>query len=294
MERKEGLKKIRSEEEYDEVRQRLDEYLVQYKWLTESKNPLEDIFKSLAECSKIRNSYEEGTEEEREIVDTQEQIDNEHRILSLKRQFDELKNGTYVASLRRNITALYIIIGEYEARMEKTNSLKQNEEKVNDSEANEKDSKGQIQNYVTSGKYRRLRYFWASLTGAIPGEIVNMDIEDKNEIPLFIKKKYGLIAIVDEQTPLERMRHENEKSLVVAGARNEFSVRVAKKVDEFISEKGIIVKGKETQGNVEEKASDEKVVTENVVNNNIASEKTKDNKNLKGREASKADLEIQE
>lgn len=234
MERYEGIRKIRSEEEYEATRKRLEEYLVQYKWITESDAPLDDIFDSLLECSKIRKLYEGRTgTDEREIVSEMTEKENEYRILSLKRQFDELKHGTYIANLRRNITALYITVGEYEARAEKAERSAPESDSVEGHEEKKRE-------YITSGPYRRARFFWAAFTGLVPGEILNMDIEDKNEIPLFIKQKYGLISLI-EPTPFENNKTNTNTALVVAPERNDFSIRwFANPVNKFIASRGIV------------------------------------------------------
>lgn len=256
MERYEGLKRIKSDEEYEAAKKRLEEYLVQYKWIAESESPLEDIFESLKECSETRKNYEVDGQvpdhEEREIVDTQEAKDNEHRILSLKRQFDELKNGTYVANLRRNITALFITIGEYEARLEKAEKNVPDSDVVDGVEEKKRE-------YVVKWKGRRFRFFWANFTGLVPGELMNMDVEDRNEIPLFIKQKYGLISI-NEPVPAE---HQKENmALTVAKQKTKFSIKwFSNPVNEFIASRGITQVNKLKKNEVEAPVSEDSSTT---------------------------------
>ena len=66
MDRYEGLKRIKSNEEYEAAKKRLEEYLVQYKWIAETESPLDDIFDSLMECSKVRKIYENEENKENE------------------------------------------------------------------------------------------------------------------------------------------------------------------------------------------------------------------------------------
>ncbi|MBR3888035.1 MAG: hypothetical protein IKJ32_02930 [Clostridia bacterium] len=257
MERYEGLKRIKSDEEYEAAKKRLEEYLVQYKWIAETESPLDDIFDSLMECSKIRKIYENEEakseeDKEREIVDNQEEIDNEHRILSLKRQFDELKNGTYVANLRRNITALFITIGEYEARLEKAEKNVPDSDVVDGVEEKKKD-------YIIKWKGRRFRFFWANFTGLVPGELMNMDVEDRNEIPLFVKQKYGLISI-NEPVPAERQKQN--MALVIAGQKTKFSMKwFSNPVNEFIASRGITQVNKLKKNEVEAPVAEENSTT---------------------------------
>lgn len=257
MERYEGLKRIKSDEEYEAAKKRLEEYLVQYKWIAETESPLDDIFDSLMECSKVRKIYENEEakseeDKEREIVDNQEEIDNEHRILSLKRQFDELKNGTYVANLRRNITALFITIGEYEARLEKAEKNVPDSDVVDGVEEKKKD-------YIIKWKGRRFRFFWANFTGLVPGELMNMDVEDRNEIPLFVKQKYGLISI-NEPVPAERQKQN--MALVIAGQKTKFSMKwFSNPVNEFIASRGITQVNKLKKNEVEAPVAEENSTT---------------------------------
>lgn len=257
MERYEGLKRIKSDEEYEAAKKRLEEYLVQYKWIAETESPLDDIFDSLMECSKVRKIYENEEakseeDKEREIVDNQEEIDNEHRILSLKRQFDELKNGTYVANLRRNITALFITIGEYEARLEKAEKNVPDSDVVDGVEEKKKD-------YIIKWKGRRFRFFWANFTGLVPGELMNMDVEDRNEIPLFVKQKYGLISI-NEPVPVERQKQN--MALVIAGQKTKFSMKwFSNPVNEFIASRGITQVNKLKKNEVEAPVAEENSTT---------------------------------
>ena len=257
MERYEGLKRIKSDEEYEAAKKRLEDYLVQYKWIAETESPLDDIFDSLMECSKVRKIYENEEakseeDKEREIVDNQEEIDNEHRILSLKRQFDELKNGTYVANLRRNITALFITIGEYEARLEKAEKNVPDSDVVDGVEEKKKD-------YIIKWKGRRFRFFWANFTGLVPGELMNMDVEDRNEIPLFVKQKYGLISI-NEPVPAERQKQN--MALVIAGQKTKFSMKwFSNPVNEFIASRGITQVNKLKKNEVEAPVAEENSTT---------------------------------
>ena len=57
MERVEGLRKITSYEAYIETKQRLEDYLKQYKWIIEAKEPYQDIKNMLVKCVENRKEY---------------------------------------------------------------------------------------------------------------------------------------------------------------------------------------------------------------------------------------------
>ncbi|MBQ8299996.1 MAG: hypothetical protein IJX99_09145 [Clostridia bacterium] len=239
MERYEGLRRITSHEGYLDAKKRLEGYLKQYKWITETDSPYEDIKNALVKCVEKRKAYEGGSIEntsdqdgekgEETQVSKSEILENENAILSLKVQYEAIKSDTYAANLRRNITALYVSIGDYEARIE-SKSRKNKDEKES-----EKDP------FYTSRSMRRFRFFLANLTGLVPGE-VNMNVENNKAIPLYIIENYDLVnkpEITEEQ---------KEMALVVV-PEVDYSVNMVnrlfgKPVDQFIAAYGIKEKAK--------------------------------------------------
>ena len=248
MERVEGLRKITSYEAYIETKQRLEDYLKQYKWIIEAKEPYQDIKNMLVKCVENRKEYEKKSTDEKTEATPQEraekrklELDNENKILALKLQYEALKGDTYVGNLRRNITALFVTIGEYEARIESA----QRKEK--------KDNEGKQGDFLTSRSMRRFRFFLAKLTGMVPGEI-NMNVENRKEIPLYIIENYDLVN-KPEITP-----EHKEMALVVVPEVDTsvgiFHRLVEQPVNAFIASRGIVEKGINSQ------ISSEKVVAE--------------------------------
>lgn len=233
MERMEGLRRINSYEKYVEAKQRLEDYLKQYKWITEAKTPYEDIRNMLTKCVETRKEYEdksaddrkEGTLEER-TEKRKVELDNENKILSLKLQYEALRGDTYIGDLRRNIKALYITIGEYEARLEAMQ---------------EPETKEERRELLTSRSMRRFRFMLASLTGFVPGE-VNINVEKRSEIPTYIMENYDLVN-KDEFTPASK----EETALVVVPEYDTsaglFYRLFDQPVNEFIASRGIVEKG---------------------------------------------------
>ncbi len=233
MERIEGLRRINSYEKYVEAKQRLEDYLKQYKWITEAQTPYEDIKNMLTKCAETRKEYEdksadekkEGTLEER-TEKRKVELDNENKILSLKLQYEALRGDTYIGDLRRNIKALYITIGEYEARLEA---------------AQEPETKEERRELLTSRSMRRFRFMLASLTGFVPGE-VNMNLEKRSEIPTYIMENYDLVNKT-EFTPASK----EETALVVVPEYDTsagiFYRLFDQPVNEFIASRGIVEKG---------------------------------------------------
>lgn len=233
MERMEGLRRINSYEKYIEAKQRLEDYLKQYKWITEAKTPYEDIKNMLAKCVETRKEYEDKTSKEKKEGTLEEraekrkvELDNENKILALKLQYEALKGDTYIGDLRRNIKALYITIGEYEARLEAREEPETKEEK---------------RELLTSRSMRRFRFMIASLTGFVPGE-VNMNVENRSEIPTYIMENYDLVNKV-EFTPASK----EETALAIVPEYDTsagiFYRLFDQPVNEFIASRGIVEKG---------------------------------------------------
>ena len=251
MERVEGLRKITSYEAYIETKQRLEDYLKQYKWITETKEPYEDIKNMLVKCVEARKEYESRSTDDKTEVTPEEraekrkvELDNENKILALKLQYEALKGDTYVGNLRRNITALFVTIGEYEARIESA-------QKKSKKDKEEKDEKSS--DFLTSRSMRRFRFFLAHLTGMVPGEI-NMNVENRKEIPLYIIENYDLVN-KPEITP-----EHKEMALVVVPEVDTsvgiFHRLVEQPVNAFIASRGIVERG------ITPQVSSEKVATE--------------------------------
>lgn len=254
MERMEGLRRINSYEKYVEAKQRLEDYLKQYKWITEAKTPYEDIKNMLTKCVETRKQYEDKTTEEKREGTPEErterrkvELDNENKILALKLQYEALKGDTYIGDLRRNIKALYITIGEYEARLEASE---------------EPETKEQRRELLTSRSMRRFRFMLASLTGFVPGE-VNMNVEKRSEIPTYIMENYDLVNKA-EFTPASK----EETALVVVPEYNTsagiFYRLFDQPVNEFIASRGIVEKGVLHQVNTGDVSKDSKGVSQEV------------------------------
>ena len=234
MNRVEGLKRITSDQEYWDAKQRLENYLKQYKWITETKTPYEDISKALMKCVETRKAYEgkdadkEETTEEKEARRLME-LENENKILALKLQYEAIKGDTYVGNLRRNITALYVSIGDYEARNSQDAQM--------DLEVKDAQKNGAP---LTSRSMRRFRFWIANVTGLVPGEI-NMDVENRKEIPLYIAENYDLVN-KPEITP----EHKEMALIVVPEVDTSKGILyrlVENPVDRFIASRGIREKG---------------------------------------------------
>ena len=235
MERARGLRRIQTYEEYSEAKVRLMDYLKQYKWIMESKNPYKDISEQLVSCIEVRKKYEsKETEKDEQSAENKDvELENERRIVSLKSRYESIKTGNYKETLYGNITALYIAIADFEARIEKRGR------RIFKKKAQE--GKEDVpQDMLTSPSMRRFRFWMAQVIGDIPGEVVLAEKAD----PEYFLDNY-LLQIAEEAKaiePEEKSEISNETSLVAVKRENGFCDRfIAPYVNAFITSQGVTV-----------------------------------------------------
>ena len=124
---------------------------------------------------------------------------------------------------------MYVSIGDYEARNSQDVQM--------DLEAKDEQKEGTP---LTSRSMRRFRFWLANVTGLVPGEI-NMDVENRKEIPLYIAENYDLVN-KPEITP----EHKEMALIVVPEVDTSKGILyrlVENPVDRFIASRGIREKG---------------------------------------------------
>lgn len=240
MERYAGLKEIKLHDDYIESKTRLNNYLKQYKWILETEKPYEEIRDALSKFIEKRKKYEgkvfgetTSSDEEKKasenlenneenIISDKEILENENGILSLKNQYDAIKNDTYIAGLKRNITALFVTIEDYEASIDNT-SMKGK-------------SLGERFKYYREKAKKKFRFIYANLTGIVPGEM-NLEVENNDDIAKYIIENYDLINISKEY------EETDEKNLVIVpeigSSQRMYNRLIADPVNSFIRSRGI-------------------------------------------------------
>lgn len=104
-----GLDKLKSEEEYRDAKKKFEYYMSEYEWVSNSKDPKSEIESELRKCSKELHADMEH-EEERNLLS---------RIQTLKTKYIRVARGEYATNLKENISALLLMIEQYEAAHEK-------------------------------------------------------------------------------------------------------------------------------------------------------------------------------
>lgn len=104
-----GLDKLKSVEEYLDAKRDFDYYMGEYEWLSNSKDPISEIESELKRCSdNLRPNMEHD-----------EELDLLSKIQTLKAKYAKVARGEYATNLKENISALLLMMEQYEATNEK-------------------------------------------------------------------------------------------------------------------------------------------------------------------------------
>lgn len=98
-----ALTTIKTQKEYEEAKERLNYYMREYTWMQETKEPIKDVKKELEKLLPMLNG--EKTESQRYYL---------RCINLLNAKERRIKDGSYLPSLKQNITALLITTRQYE------------------------------------------------------------------------------------------------------------------------------------------------------------------------------------
>ncbi len=196
-----GLKKIKSFEEYSEIKEELKNCVDEYVSLNGNPNVRDDIKK----------------EAEEEMLKLNDEMSNEEKATLLKKlhvlevKYAGLKDGSYLISLKNNIRAHLIRIEQYEAEMENMNLWKLFVGFIKDS--------SQAKNYL----HKRFMISNANRYGVAP-TAVDLKLENPRDIMEYIinSERYNFVGIKKEDLALipveessnvkafEASRHFNE------------------------------------------------------------------------------------
>lgn len=106
-----GLDKLKSVEEYLEAKRDFDYYISEYEWFSNSKDPISEIESELKKCS----------DDLRPNMEHDEELGLLSKIQTLKAKYAKVARGEYATNLKENISALLLMMEQYEATNEKRN-----------------------------------------------------------------------------------------------------------------------------------------------------------------------------
>ena len=167
-----GLDKLKNEEEYTEAKRKFNYYMSEYEWVSNSKNPKGEIEDELRECSKELHADMEQ-DEERNLLS---------KIQTLKTKYIQVARGEYAANLKGNISALLLMLEQYEASNEKRNFYDL--------------TKGIFKGDPDTKEYLKKKYMlsWSNMYG-ITKAPESLNVEPMEEILKDIAKNYDLVDI---------------------------------------------------------------------------------------------------
>lgn len=167
-----GLDKLKSEEEYREAKKDFEYYMSEYEWFSNSKDPKGEIENELRMCSKELHVDMER-DEERSLLS---------KIQTLKTKYIRVARGEYAANLKENISALLLMIEQYEAANEKRNFSDL--------------TKGIFKSDPATKEYLKKKYMlaWSNMYG-ITKAPESLCVEPMEDILDYMAKNYDLVDI---------------------------------------------------------------------------------------------------
>lgn len=201
-----GLKKIKTYEEYNEKKQELKYYVEEYSWITKTKEPLIDITNQMKTLlGKLDN----------EDITKEEQLQILKGIHLLQIKYLKVKKDEYISILKRNITATFILVEQYEASIEQHSPWQI--------------IKGVITGNAEIKSYLQRKYMVSKVNdNRVAPSAVNLSMENIEDILGYIEQNYNL---VDVKMPKE------ETALVPieeGGIDNPVQKQVQEKTEAFI------------------------------------------------------------
>lgn len=177
-----GLEKIKTYEEYGEKKQELKYYVDEYSWITKSKEPLIDI------TNQIKALLRELDDED---ITKEKQLEILKAIHLSQIKYLRVKKDEYLSILKRNITATFIIIEQYEASIEKHSLFKK--------------IIGVITGNAEIKSYFQRKYMLSKANdNRVAPSAVNLSMENIEDILGYIEQNYNLVdvKIPKEETAL--------------------------------------------------------------------------------------------
>ena len=167
-----GLDKLKNEEEYTEAKRNFDYYMSEYEWVSNSKNPKGEIEDELRECNKELHADMEQ-DEERNLLS---------KIQTLKTKYIQVARGEYAANLKGNISALLLMLEQYEASNEKRNFSDL--------------TKGIFKGDPDTKEYLKKKYMlsWSNMYGVTKAP-ESLNVEPMEDILDYMAKNYDLVDI---------------------------------------------------------------------------------------------------
>lgn len=201
------LQRIKTKQEYENAKERLEYYKTEYTWIKESENPMDDVRKEIESLMPMLNG--ENTDSQRHYL---------KHIQFLMNKRSQIKKDRYLPIIKQNITALLLTTRQYELEQKDYNILDL--------------LKGVIKGDNTILEALKMRHVFSSVItfGNMPAE-ENLSLPSVEDALEFIAKHCNLVGIEvpDYKRNLALVPVEKEK-------RTPYQEVVQKIVDEYIQE----------------------------------------------------------
>lgn len=165
------LQKIKTQEEYEDAKKRLEYYMKEYTWMQESENPMLEVRTEMQKLLPMLNG---------EKTESQKYFSRCVNLLTSKSQ--QIASGEYLTNLKSNITALLVTTREYEQRQKDYNLLDILKGII-------KRDKAILEALRINNIFERIMAF-----GNVPAE-KDLSLQDPAYLVEYIGKHYNLVGI---------------------------------------------------------------------------------------------------
>lgn len=246
-----GLEKIKSKEEYDAVKSGLEYYIKEYIWLKKCDNPIAEVESEIKSCiNKLRKDMDE--KEELELL---------RRIHLLKAKYIAIRENKYENDLKRNISADFLRVEQYDASQEKTTFMSI--------------ISGLLKNDTDIKNYLKRKYMLtiSNAYGVIP-TAVDLNLEKVEDILKYISDNYNLAGINELET--------SSKDLIIAHEKDKPGVRqVLEMTEEYINEiDGDVLTEADKEKKKKKRGEQTKKEQDSIIQPNMEKEQRKEEKEI--------------
>lgn len=226
------LEKIKSLEEYEIAKKDFEKYMGEYKWISESENPKEEVENKLKECMQQLHFG----------MEKQDEIEMLSKIHTLKTKYISIARGEYQNQLRQNITGLMMMLEQFEA----------NEKHMPFGEV----VKGIFTNDEKTKEYLKNKYMLSlsNMYGVVPAP-ERLDLERMPDILEYMYQNYDLVTI--------DLSNDEEKGLAIIP---EPVVGMKKQIEEYALNKSNVLLTQIDTNQIKENIKEEKINTKPKLN----------------------------
>lgn len=201
--------RIKTQDEYEKAKRRLEYYVKEYAWLQQSENPRQEVREELQKLMPMVQGNH--SESERYYLRCINLLINKDR---------QIKEDVYLANVRRNITALLVTTRQYEQSQKDYSILDILKGIIRRDQT-------VLQDMKLDGMFSRIMTF-----GNVPGE-EDLSLQSPDDLVQYIGKTCRLVGI---PMPSPEEAKENMALVPVEGSPSRYQDFISQMVDDYVKE----------------------------------------------------------